>query len=160
MNRHLTLGTGPLPTRDRVKSQESGSRMGSPMGNREKLHNYQGPGAGRDEEASEALGKTLKNPLTANKWKMIQSDGIFTPWRAYQRRGSIPNCEYCGEEQCDFEHLLWECSETYKTQDTQRDWVREREATATQVPVEHRKRRERLRAEPDQQQHEINCGFS
>ena len=65
-------------------------------------HNYQGMEKGSDEGASEAIGKTLKSPKRVNTWKMIQTDGIFTPWSAYQRRGLIPNCHYCGEEQCDF----------------------------------------------------------
>ena len=56
---------------------------------------------------------------------MIPSDGIFNPWRAYQRRGTIPNYTYCGEEQCDFEHLLWECKETHKGSDPKRDWLRQ-----------------------------------
>ena len=71
---------------------------------RKQRHNYQGLGTGRNDEASEDLGKTLKNPLRINRWKMIQADGIFTPWRSYQRKGTIPNRELFGEEQYDFEH--------------------------------------------------------
>ena len=71
-------------------------------------HNDQGMEQGRDEESSEAITKILKSPLRINRWKMIQSDVIFTPWRAYQRRGTLPNCGLCGNEQCDLEDLLWE----------------------------------------------------
>ena len=79
---------------------------------------------GRDEESSEAISKTVKSPLRINRWKMIQSDGIFTPWRAYERRGTLPNCGFCRNEQCDLEHLLWECQETQLDKTPQFEWLR------------------------------------
>ena len=61
---------------------------------------------------------------------MIQADGIFTPWRAYQRRGTLPNCGYCGHEQCDFEHLLWECKETHLDKTPQFEWLKKERGNA------------------------------
>ena len=93
-------------------------------------HNYQGMEKGRGEESSEAINRTLKSPLRIDRWQMIQADGIFTPWRAYQRRGTIPNCGYCGNEQCDLEHLLWECQETQLDKTPQFEWSKKERSKA------------------------------
>ena len=65
-------------TRDRMWQQLSKQR-----------HNYQGLGTGRDEEASEALGK-ITSPLRSNRWKMIQADGIFTTMEGLPEERDYP----------------------------------------------------------------------
>ena len=38
-------------------------------------YNYQGLETSRDNKASDFLGKELKNPMSRNRWKLIQADG-------------------------------------------------------------------------------------
>ena len=45
---------------------------------------------------------------------MIQTDGIYTPWRRKQRAGGDGICPRCGHEQGDLEHMIWECPVTLR----------------------------------------------
>ena len=43
---------------------------------------------------------------------MIQTDGIYTPWRRKQRAGGDGICPRCGHPQADLEHMTQECPVT------------------------------------------------
>jgi hypothetical protein len=72
-------------------------------------HNFEGLEAGRDDVLSDGRKKRLRDKLNRGRMRMIQADGVHTPWRQHQRAGGDGSCPRCGHDCGDWEHLAWDC---------------------------------------------------
>jgi ribonuclease HI len=72
-------------------------------------HNFVGLESGRDDILSEGRQKRMRDKLNKGRMRVIQTDGVHTPWRQHQRAGGDGSCPRCGHACGDWEHLAWDC---------------------------------------------------